>query len=80
MLIDLKVDKILPGHGPLCDKDEVRRQLEWFKEIRRIMRGLIEEGATEEEAAGYEYPVLYGSDRPERVKQGYARWYRVWKG
>jgi len=79
MIKDMDVDSIVPGHGPLCDKEEVRRQLKWFKETRWIMRGLIEEGATEEEAASYEYPVLYKSDRPDRVKQSYARWYQVWK-
>ncbi|HUV34952.1 MAG TPA: MBL fold metallo-hydrolase [Candidatus Desulfaltia sp.] len=79
MILELDVDSIVPGHGPLCDKEEVRRQLKWFKETRWIMRGLIEEGATEEEAAGYDYPVLYRSDRPEWVKRSYGRWYQTWK-
>ena len=79
MMMELDVDSIVPGHGPLCNKREVRRQLEWFNEAKRIMRGLIDEGATEDEAVSYDYPVLYMSDRLEWVKESYRRWYEVWK-
>jgi cyclase len=77
-ILEMDVDVIVPGHGPPCDKDEVQRQIKWFKETRWIMRGLIEEGATEEEATAYDYPVLYRSDRPEWVKRNYSHWYRHW--
>ena len=73
-------DLIVPGHGPLCDRGEVGRQLKWFREMRWIMRGLISEGASEEEAVDYEYPVLYESDRTEWVKRSYRQWYKHWKG
>jgi hypothetical protein len=33
------------------------------------MRGLIEEGVSEEEALDYGYPVLYATDRPEWQKR-----------
>ena len=77
-ILDMDVDKIVPGHGPLCDPGEMERQLKWMKEVRWIMKGLIEEGTPEEEALNYEYPTLYPTDRPEWQKRSWARWYRHW--
>ena len=76
--IKMDIETIVPGHGPLCDLEEVERQLAWMKEVRWIMQGLIEDGATEEEATSYDYRVLYPTDRPEWQKRSYARWYNVW--
>jgi len=77
-LLKMDIAAIVPGHGPLCDLEEVERQLVWMKEVRWIMKGLIDEGATEEEAASYDYRLLYPTDRPEWQKRSYARWYNVW--
>jgi len=79
-MLEMDIDTIIPGHGPLCDKEEVQKQLQWMKEVRWIMRGLIEEGATEEEAVSYPYRELYPTDRPEWQKRSFARWYKVWSG
>lgn len=79
-MLTMDIEKIIPGHGPLCDLEEVERQLEWMKELRWIMKGLIEDGATEEEAINYRYRELYPTDRPEWQKRSYSRWYKVWKG
>ena len=78
-MLKMDIETIIPGHGPLCDLDEVEKQLAWMKEVRWIMQGLIQDGATEEEAASYDYRVLYPTDRPEWQKKSYARWYNVWK-
>ncbi len=79
-LLDMDVETIIPGHGSVCDLDEVEKQLQWMKEVRWIMKGLIEEGATEEKTVSYPYRELYPTDRPEWQKRSYARWYKVWKG
>jgi cyclase len=79
-ILSMDVEKIIPGHGPVCDKAEVKKQLKWMKELRWIMKGLIEDGATEEEAVSYQYRELYPTDRPEWQKRSLARWYRVWNG
>jgi cyclase len=79
-ILAMDVEKIIPGHGPVCDLDEVEKQLQWMKELRWIMKGLIEDGATEEEAISYKYRELYPTDRPEWQKRSYSRWYKVWKG
>ncbi len=78
-MLKMDIETIVPGHGPICDLDEVERQLAWMKEVRWIMQGLIQDGATEDEEASYDYRVLYPTDRPEWQKRSYARWYNVWK-
>ena len=79
-MLGMDIEKIIPGHGPLCDLEEVEKQLEWMKELRWIMKGLIEDGATEEKVINYPYRELYATDRPEWQKRSYSRWYKVWKG
>ena len=78
-ILEMDVDTIVPGHGPVCDKGEIEIQLEWFKAVRGEMRRLISEGATQEEAVSYDgYPGFYEStgDRRERSLR---HWYSVWK-
>ena len=77
-MLNMDIEKIIPGHGPLCDLDEVEKQLGWMKEVKWIMQGLIGDGATEEEAISYAYRELYPTDRPEWQKRSYARWFKVW--
>ena len=79
-ILGMDVEKIVPGHGPLCDLGEVERQLRWMKEVRWIMRGLIEDGVSEKEVLGYGYPELYATDRPEWQKRSWVRWYQHWRG
>ena len=79
-ILDLEADKIVSGHGPLCDKEEVKNQLKWFKDIRYMMLGLIADGVPVDEAVEYTFPELYSSDRPERQKIGYRQWYTVLGG
>jgi glyoxylase-like metal-dependent hydrolase (beta-lactamase superfamily II) len=77
-MLKMDVEKIIPGHGPLCDLDEIEKQLAWFKTMRDEMKGLIADGASEEQVANHMYPELYPTDRFEWQKQSYRRWYKVW--
>jgi len=78
-LLDMDVETIVPGHGPLCDKSEIRTQLEWFEAVRDEMGRLIDEGASAEEAVGYDgYPSFYESERPEWRDNSLRHWYQIW--
>ena len=75
------VDTIVPGHGLLCDKREVEKQLLFFKAMRKEMKHLISKGASEEDALRYEgYPEFYPPGRPQWRGDSLRHWYRVWKG
>jgi len=49
-----------------------------MREVKWIMKGLIEEGATLEEALSHPYRELYPCDRPEWQKRTYAHWFNHW--
>ena len=75
-MLDMDVETYVPGHGPLCTKDEIETQLAWFQAARDEMADLIAGGATMEEAVSHEYPEFYESmgDRKERSLR---HWYKV---
>jgi len=75
-LLEMDIETYVPGHGPLCTKDEIETQLAWFQAARDEMADLIAGGATQEEAVSHEYPEFYEStgDRKERSLR---HWYKV---
>ena len=78
-LLTMDIGTIVPGHGPLCNKSEIKTQLNWFKAIRKQMKNLIREGASMEEAVKYDnYPHVYEPDRPEWWDNSLKHWYQVW--
>jgi len=77
-ILDLEAEHIIPGHGPPCTNEEVEKQMAWMREVKWIMKGLIEEGATLEEAVSHPYRELYPCDRPEWQKRTYAHWFNHW--
>jgi cyclase len=44
MILEMPVVTIVPGHGPLCDKDEIRVQLDYFRELERWIQEKIQQG------------------------------------
>jgi len=78
-ILTMDVETIVSGHGPLCDKSEIRVQLEWFEAVRDEMNRLIGERASMDEAVEYDgYPGFYESERPERRDDSLRHWYRFW--
>ena len=79
-LLDMDVEAFVPGHGPVCGKEEFRRQLHWFEAMREEVRRLISEGASEEEVVGHDgYPPLY-EDTGDRMARSLRHWYRFYSG
>ena len=78
ILIDMDVDTFIPGHGPLCTKEEFRKQLSWFEAVKKDMNKLISEAASKEEAVNYSgYPPFYESEG-DRRERSLERWYDYW--
>lgn len=78
-ILKMDIDTIIPGHGPISGKEEIRIQLRWFKNTLDEIKKLISEGATREEVINYEgYKEFYEStgDRRER---SLSHWYDVMK-
>jgi len=78
-ILKMDVRVIVPGHGPLSDMDEVRRQLGWFTAVRTKMKEMISKNASMEEVVGYSgYPSFYESDRPAWRASTLEHWYKNW--
>lgn len=61
-IIDLQPKTVIPGHGKICDIEEVKNQLTYFEATKEIMTGLILDGVTLNAAIEHEgYPHLYNS-------------------
>jgi len=74
------IEKIVPGHGPICDLKEIQKYLDFFEPVSEIMKELIAEGRTLEEVVGFDdYPEFYASETPERRRDTLAHWYQVYK-
>lgn len=76
----MNVEKIIPGHGPVCDLKEVQIYLDFFEPVAKIMKEMIAKGRTQEEAVRFDdYPEFYASEAPERRRDTLAQWYQVYK-
>lgn len=71
---------VVPGHGPLCDKGEVRRQLRFLKELRVNTIKVVETGA---DPADIEVPTIYEGvpeSRDKRTARHFYKFYSNKKG
>jgi cyclase len=76
----LKIDKIVPGHGSVCDIEEVDVYLCFFEDTIAIIRELIDNDFTEKEVAEYDdFPSFYAYTNPERRRATLVRWYNFYK-
>jgi glyoxylase-like metal-dependent hydrolase (beta-lactamase superfamily II) len=77
-LIDMDIETFVPGHGPLCGKDEFEKQLDWFMVTRKIMKELINSGASEDDAIKKtHYDELY-EDTGDRFQRSMRHWYKYY--
>ncbi len=75
----MDIEKIIPGHGPLCDLKEVEAYHNFFEAVTSTMKGLIAEGKTQEEVVWFGgYPEFYASETPERRRDTFAQWYQIY--
>ena len=76
----MDIEKIVPGHGPVCDLNEVQVYLDFFEPVVKIMKEQITEGRTQEEVVAFDgYPDFYPAATPERRRDSLAQWYHVYK-
>jgi len=49
--LDLEIARVVPGHGPLADKDEIRKHLEFFELLKVATIEAIAAGKSYQEIA-----------------------------
>ena len=80
-ILKTPIDTIVPGHGPLCDEEEIRTQLKYFKKLESWIQGKIEEGLSleaiqQENDTGPTPPYTVKADR--RLPLTIERWYNFY--
>jgi glyoxylase-like metal-dependent hydrolase (beta-lactamase superfamily II) len=45
-ILEMPVETIVPGHGPLCGKEEIQTQLMYFKQLEAWVKDKITQGVT----------------------------------
>lgn len=88
-ILEMPIMKIIPGHGPVCDKKEVQRHLQYFKELEAWILAKIREEpdvevvvqqAAQSPPPPYEENVERPSFGEGRLKGTIRRWYEYYKG
>jgi cyclase len=68
LILDLDVDVVVPGHGPITDKDGVKEMLDWIVYLRDESKARYDAGlSVEETARDIVYPPVSDWIEPERV-------------
>ncbi len=80
-ILKMSVDTIVPGHGPLCDKEEIRIQLAYFKQLEtwiqaRLVEGLSLEAVQKEKDSAPAPP--YDVKAEWRLEMTFERWYEFY--
>lgn len=79
----MPLHKIVPGHGPLCDKDEVHKHLSYFEYLEEWIRTKLVSNLSLEEVLkqvdeGPPYPYELKAER--RLESTITRWYHYYSG
>jgi cyclase len=68
-LLELGAERFLPGHGPVCGPDEVRRLLDYWRWLDRAARQRLDAGSSAAEAAR---EIVLGD---EIAELGFSDWF-----
>ena len=72
---------IVPGHGPLCDNEDIQVIIDFFNEFRQIIKNSIEEGLTADDFIERGLIPNYHNEGAEhRVRISIERWFEYYRG
>lgn len=80
-ILKMPLDVIIPGHGPLCDKEEVRKHLMYFKKLETWIRFQIQEEISLKEVlqrTDTSPTPPYSVKADWRLKSTIERWYNFY--
>jgi len=76
----MEIQTIVPGHGPICNKEEVQTYIRFFETTSFKMKQLVKEGAKEREAVeNMSFPVFHPEYRQGLRTLALTNWYKFYK-
>jgi glyoxylase-like metal-dependent hydrolase (beta-lactamase superfamily II) len=77
--LQMDIEKVIPGHGPVTDLEEVKKQLTFFEQLRAATFDAINAGKTYQEIV---FPEVYSDSKVEAedwlVKNTKERWFEYY--
>jgi cyclase len=80
-ILEMPIKKIVPGHGPLCDKQEIRKQLAYFKALETWIQNQVREKVSLKnvlEMRDSSPPPPYTVKVDNRLESTIERWYHFY--
>jgi len=78
--LSMQIAIVIPGHGPVCDKEEIVTYAKFFKDMCSVIKKLVEDGAKEKEVIRYEsFPEFYTEYRKGVKELALTNWYKFYK-
>lgn len=75
----MEIETIVPGHGPICDLEEVKIYIEFFEATSRTMKELVQKGMKKKEAVTYKgFPDFYVEYREGVRELALANWHNFY--
>jgi glyoxylase-like metal-dependent hydrolase (beta-lactamase superfamily II) len=79
-LSKLKIDLIIPGHGPKCDSSEIKKYTDFFEGATKTIKDIVAAGGSKEDVlSSKDYPEFYPPKQPEGRTETLSRWYEFYK-
>ena len=76
----MDIDAVIPGHGPVCSKKEIKAYTIFFEDTSLKIKELVEDGAKEKEVINYKgFPEFYPEYRKGVKELAFANWYKFYK-
>jgi cyclase len=76
----MDVHTIVPGHGPICNKEEVEGYIRFFESTSSMMKQLVQVGATERKVVeNTGFPDFHPEYREGMRRLALTNWYRFYK-
>lgn len=78
-ILEMNLEKIVPGHGPICGKEEVENYLNFMVKVKETIYKLIREGLKENEITDEISKIeFYQPTRPEFRRRTLEYWCKFW--
>jgi glyoxylase-like metal-dependent hydrolase (beta-lactamase superfamily II) len=78
--LSMEIDIVVPGHGPVCDKEEVSTYAAFFKEVSATVEKLVADGVKKQEVIEHAgFPEFHNEYRTGLRELALGNWYEFYK-
>ncbi|MGY5854209.1 MAG: MBL fold metallo-hydrolase [Candidatus Thorarchaeota archaeon] len=76
-----KYEKIIPGHGPICDNEVIREHIDFLSNLRDLVKDSLEKGLTDDQFIEKGLtPDFYVDERSQhRITSAAKRWFEFYE-